>query len=95
MEKTDSWKNTNVKTVAKSKCSISDYCDTRDMTRREISNMIYHWQMNHFMTKTRTEILKEIEELNKKRLQGMVSRSKYYKEYERIKLELENLKKNE
>lgn len=51
--------------------------------------------MNHFMTKTRTEILKEIEELNKKRLQGMVSRSKYYKEYERIKLELENLKKNE
>ena len=95
MEKTDSWKNTNVKTVAKSKCSISDYCDTRDMTREEISNMIYHWQMNHFMTKKRTEILKEIEELNEKRIRGMITRYRYYKEYEKIKLELENLKRNE
>jgi len=44
------------------------------------------------MKKTRTEILKEIEELNEKRLRGMITRYRYYKEYERIKAELLRLK---
>jgi hypothetical protein len=47
------------------------------------------------LKRTKDEILEEIKELHEKRVKGMVSRSKYYKEYERIKLELENLKRNE
>jgi len=44
------------------------------------------------MKNTRTEILKEIEELNEKRLRGMITRYRYYKEYERIKAELLRVK---
>jgi len=42
--------------------------------------------------KRKDEIIKEIEELNEKRLRGMITRYRYYKEYERIKAELLRLK---
>jgi len=47
------------------------------------------------LKRKKDEILKEIKELNEKRMRGMITRYRYYKEYEKIKLELENLKRNE